>query len=70
MQDQVKKLIKRRNAYMKELFKVEYDKHSYSIIVLKDLLNHEELVAERTKFKKLNPSAKPGQTFHAKHLKE
>ena len=55
---------------MKELFKVEYDKHSYSIIVLKDLLNHEELVAERTKFKKLNPSAKPGQTFHTKHLKE
>ena len=70
MQDQVKKLLKRRNGYMKELFKVEFDKHSYSVIVLKGVLNHEELVAERAKFKKQNPSSKPGQTFHTKHLKE
>lgn len=66
----MKKLVKKRNAYMKELFKVDYDKHSYSIIVLKDMLNHEDLLAERNKFKKHNPSAKPGSAFHTKHLKE
>ena len=60
MKDQIANLTKKRNSYMKELFRIESDKHSYSIIVLKDLLNHDDLVAERAKFKRLNPSAKPG----------
>jgi len=53
---------KKRNDYMKEFLRIELDKHSYSVIVMKgfiqkesgkvkNLLNYNDLVKTRQKFK-------------------
>jgi len=60
MTEQIAKCKKKRQYYMREFLRIESDKHSYSVIVLKDLLNHTDLVKTRQKFKAQFPNVKPG----------
>lgn len=70
LESQITKALRKRSYYMKELFKFDADKHSYSMFVMKDLLNYDDLVESKAKFKRMNPSVKPGQPLYAKHLKD
>ena len=47
MKEQINTTKEKRRHVMKELFKIDKDKHSFSIIVLKDQLNHADLVEAR-----------------------